>query len=179
MDADFSSGVGAGEVVGKRREGLLPDAGTADRIVVENGYRRGEFVENVGVLPIGVEDHVSRTRARSNRHKRYRVRAERTREEVEVQGVHLVGAKVDAEDVTTAHVRENLMRMRSFLSSRVGPCAIADALEEAGHGPNRPIGEDPIDREVAAPVVGRVEKLSRGVNADVSGELPVRRRAVE
>src|SRR5262245_51571771 len=120
-----------------------------------------------------------RTRTRSKRHKRYRVRAEHTRAEVEVQGVDLVGAKVDAEHVSAANVRENLMRMRSFLTRRVGPGAIADALERVGHGSDRPIGEDPINGEVAGPVIGRVEKLSRRVNADVSGELPVRRRGVE
>src|SRR5215471_12103154 len=81
--------------------------------------------------------------------------------------------------MTAAHVGENLMRMRPFLTSRIGPGAIADALEQVSHGADRPIGKNPINREVAGPIVGRVEKLSRRVNVDVSGELPVRRRGVE
>ena len=46
----------------------------AHRVVVEDGDRRGKFVENIRALPIRVERHVPRSRARSDRRKRHRVR---------------------------------------------------------------------------------------------------------
>ena len=71
------------------------------------------------------------------------------------------------------------MRMRTLLAVRPGPGAIADALELVSHGTDRAIGVDPINREVAGSVIGRVEILSRRVNTDVRRKLSVRRRCVE
>ena len=101
--------------------------------------------------------------------------AEQTRAQIEVQGVDLVGAQVDAEHMIPAEVSEDLVCMRTFLAVRAGPGAIADALELVGLGADRAIGVDPINREVAGAVIGRVEILSRRVDFDVCGELTVRR----
>ena len=69
--------------------------------------------------------------------------------------------------------------MRAFLASRVGPGAIADALELVSHRPDRAIGIDPIGREVAGAVIRRVEILSRRMDFDVGRELTVRRGGVD
>src|SRR5258705_9287285 len=69
--------------------------------------------------------------------------------------------------------------MRTFLAGRVGSGAIANALELVSHRADRAIGEDPINREVASSVIGRIEILARGVDVDVRRKLTVRRGCVE
>src|SRR5439155_19052222 len=106
-------------------DSLLPDERPTRRVVVEDGDRRGKLVENIRALPVRVERHVARSRARSDRRKRHRVRAEQTRAQIEIQRIDLVSAEVDAEHMIPAEVGENLMRVRTILAVRAGAGAIA------------------------------------------------------
>src|SRR5262245_41479965 len=55
----------------QRRYGLQPDERAADRVVREGGDGRGQLVEHVGVLPVGVKGHVTGPRAGGRRHERH------------------------------------------------------------------------------------------------------------
>src|SRR6185436_1161129 len=107
----------------------------------------------------------------------YRVRGEHTRPGIEIQDVDLVRAEVDAEHVTPVQVREDLVRVRRLLALGIGPSTVAGAEEDVGHGADRAVSEDPVNREAAwkaeVAVVGGENIVPGGLHADVRRECAV------
>src|SRR5439155_7477353 len=91
-------------------------------------------------------------------------------------------AEVDAEHVAPIQVREDLVRVGRFLAIWIGAGAVAGAEEDVGHGADRAVSEDPINREAAwkgeVAVVGGEDILPGGLHADVGRECAVCRRCV-
>ena len=155
VDADLRGGVGAGKVGRQCRDGLLPDERSAHRIIIEDGDRGGQFRQDVGVLPIGMEGHVPWSGTGRDPCERYRVRVERARTLIEVPQIDLVGPEVDAEHVIAVEVGDYLVRVRPLLAGRVGSGPVADTLEIFGHCANRTVRQDPKYLKVTAGIAGR------------------------
>jgi hypothetical protein len=107
------------------------------------------------VFAVGMKRHVPRSGAGGDRHKRHSVRNQRSRSEIEVPHIDLVGPQINAEHVIASEVIEDLMRVRPFLAVGIGSGPVADALEIIGHGPDRTVTLDAKNLKVAAGVARR------------------------
>ena len=59
--------------------------------------------------------------------------------QIEIQDVDLVGAEVDAEQVLRLQVREDLVRVRTFLPRRIGPVPLPTPWKSAVFGADRSV----------------------------------------
>jgi hypothetical protein len=89
----------------------------------------------------------------------------------------ILSAEIDAEHVARIGVGEDLVGVRSLLPVGIGPGAAPPHV--VGLGPDRAVGQDPVDGVVTAAVVRREEVGARRMDAQVRRVRAVSRLAVE